>query len=83
MFLVFLDWEKTFDETDKEKLMEAMQRLGTPEKIIKILIFLCKPKVRGKGHGRKIKLQKTMSRDQTGMLIIPMPIRMSHVSNVS
>ena len=32
LFLVFLDWEKVFDKVDQGKLLEAMKRLGLPEK---------------------------------------------------
>ena len=34
LFLVFLDWEKVFDDkVDQEKLIEAMTRLGLPQKM--------------------------------------------------
>ena len=36
-FLVFLDWEKAFDKVDQENLIEAMQRLAAPEKVVRIL----------------------------------------------
>ena len=35
--MVFLDWEKAFDKVDQEKLIEAMERLRVPPKIIAIL----------------------------------------------
>ena len=37
LFLVFLEWEKAFDKVDQEKLIEAMTRLGLPEKMIDVL----------------------------------------------
>ena len=37
LFLVFLDWEKALDKVDQEKLLEAMQRLGLPQKMMKVL----------------------------------------------
>ena len=49
LFLVFLDWEKAFDKVDQEKLIEAMERVGTPEKAIRILkSFYINPRFRVK-----------------------------------
>ena len=36
-FFVFLDWEKAFDKVDQEKLIEAMDRLNIPTKILNVL----------------------------------------------
>ena len=35
--MLFLDWEKAFDKVDQERLVEAMFRLGAPEKVVKVL----------------------------------------------
>ena len=37
LFLVFLDWEKVFDKVDQAKTIEAMNRLGLPQKMIDVL----------------------------------------------
>ena len=37
LFMVFLDWEKAFDKVDQEKIIEALERLNIPTKIIAIL----------------------------------------------
>lgn len=37
LFMVFLDWEKAFDKNDQEKLIEVMERLRVPPKLIAIL----------------------------------------------
>ena len=37
IFAISLDWEKTFDETDHNKLFEALHRIGMDEKLIRII----------------------------------------------
>ena len=47
--MVFLDWEKAFDKVDQEKLIEAMERLRVPPKLIAILqTFYLNPRFRVK-----------------------------------
>ena len=83
LFLVFLDWEKAFDKVDQEKLIEAMQRLGTPEKAIRILKSFCvNPRFRVKDIEGKSSYTKTKSRDQTRLSTISILVRMSHVCDV-
>ena len=54
LFLVFLDWEKAFDKVDQEKLLEAMQRLGLPKKMINVLAsFYVNPRFRIKDREGK------------------------------
>lgn len=54
LFLVFLDWEKAFDKADQEKLLEAMQRLGLPQKMINVLAsFYVNPRFRIKDREGK------------------------------
>jgi len=42
LHLLLLDWEKAFDKVDREALMEAMQRMGVDEKLIRIVRSLYK-----------------------------------------
>ena len=54
LFLVFLGWEKAFDKVDQVKLLEAMKRLGLPEKMIKTLAsFYVNPQFRVKDREGK------------------------------
>ena len=54
LFLVFLDWEKAFDKVDQEKLLEAMKRLGLPDKMLKVLAsFYVNPQFRVKDREGK------------------------------
>ena len=49
LFMVFLDWEKAFDKVDQEKLIEAMERLNIPKKLVAILrTFYINPRFRVK-----------------------------------
>ena len=52
--MVFLDWEKAFDKVDQEKMVEAMGRLGLPERMLSILAsFYNNPQVRVKDREGK------------------------------
>ena len=49
-----MDWEKAFDTVDQEKLLEAMQRLGLPQKMINVLAsFYVNPQFRVKDREGK------------------------------
>ena len=37
LILLFLDWEKAFDEIDHEELIKAVGRFNLPEKIIRVI----------------------------------------------
>ena len=37
LFLVFLDWEKTFDRVKQDKLFEALSRMGVPSQYIEAI----------------------------------------------
>ena len=37
LILLFLDWEKAFDEIDHEELIKAIKRLNLPDKIIRVI----------------------------------------------
>ena len=37
LFLVFLDWEKAFDKIDQQMMIEAIERLNVPSKLIDML----------------------------------------------
>ena len=37
MFLVFLDWEKACDKIDQEMMLDALKRLGVPEKMVRVM----------------------------------------------
>ena len=47
------DWEKAFDKVDQEKMVEAMERLNIPAKIVNILKSIGLKK----GLERKLKLK--------------------------
>ena len=54
LFLVFLDWEKAFDEVDQEKLLQAMKRFDLPQKMIDVLAsFYVNPQFRVKDREGK------------------------------
>ena len=53
-FPSILDWEKAFDKVDQEKLLEAMKRLGLPDKMLKVLAsFYVNPQFRVKDREGK------------------------------
>ena len=57
--MVFLDWEKAFDKVDQEKLIEAMERLRVPPKLIAILkTFYLNPRFRVKDIEGKSEYRK-------------------------
>ena len=37
LILIFLDWEKSFDEIDQEKMFEALKRLNIPDDMIQMI----------------------------------------------
>ena len=59
MFMVFLDWEKAFDKVDQEKLIETLERLRVPLKVIAILkTFYINPSFRVKDIEGKSEYRK-------------------------
>ena len=49
-----MDWEKAFDKVDQEKLIEAMTRLGLPQKMIDVFAsFYVNPQFRVKDREGK------------------------------
>ena len=80
LFLVFLDWEKAFDKVDQEKPIEAMERLGTPEKAIRILkSFYINPRFRVKDTEGKSTYRKQRADLRQRVSTLTVPVRMSHV----
>ena len=69
---MFSDWEKAFDKVDQEKLIEAMQRLGTPEKAIRILkSFYVNPRFRVKDTEGKPSYRKQRAGIRQGCPLSP------------
>ena len=49
--LALLDWEKAFDKVDQQRMGEALERLGAPDKMIRVILALYrKPQFRVR-HG--------------------------------
>lgn len=49
--LALLDWEKAFDKVDQKRMGEALERLGLPDKMIRVILALYrKPQFRVR-HG--------------------------------
>ncbi len=42
MIMCFLDWEKAFDKVDQTRMMEALERLNIPDKVIGVIKALYK-----------------------------------------
>ena len=72
MFMVFLDWEKAFDKVDQEKLIEAMERLRVPPKVIAILkTFYVDPRFRVKDSEGKSEYRKQNAGIRQGCPLSP------------
>lgn len=64
MCFTFLDWEKAFDRIKQDKLLEALERMGLPNKFMDAIKSLyIDPQFAVKAKGAKSKWKKTTSWD--------------------
>ena len=64
LITILLDWEKAFDKIHQDKLIQALQRIGIPEKVVRLIRAIYRaPKFCVKEIGNK----STQRRQYTGI----------------
>ena len=81
--LVVLDWEKTFDKVDQEKMHEALERMNIPTKYSNIITHIYKnPTFMIEIDGRRSDWKQQQTGIRQGCSLSPYLLPDSYGSNV-
>ena len=77
MTLILLDWEKAFDKIDQQMMIEAIERLNVPSKLIDMLKAIYKKKtVLHTRLGGELHAEETKSRNQARVSVVALPVHL-------
>ena len=88
MITILLDWEKAFDKMHQGKLVNALRRIGIPDKVVRVIEAIYRsPKFSVKGMGKRFPERRQNTGIRLGcplspyLFVIVMTVIMGDIDN--